>query len=377
MDVWPVAALSRSGAGARVLAQRLDLTRSLGVRPALRHRTDKVDARRWAPAARRAVYDAIWAEAASAVGAAHERLGDDFTVLRRGDRRTVAHFHNVQLDDAVTLRLALDKALVHRLLRAEGLTVPEHRRFTPAEPGEGLAMLTEEEPPFVVKPASGTSGGAGVTCAVDSVDDFRRATLHASRLGEGLMIERHVHGEEYRFLFLDGVLLDVIRRRPPRVVGDGRSTIAELVSAENAHRRAGAGRHGISVLEIDLDAVLTLDRAGLSTRSVVAAGVPTPVKSAANANAPTDNVTVDRADVCDELVEEARRAAGVVPLRFAGVDLITPDVTRALGPAGGAIVEVNGTPGLHYHYLVADPDHATRVAVPVLRTLLDEAPRAG
>jgi hypothetical protein len=33
---------------------------------------------------------------------------------------------------------------------------------------------------------------------------------------------------------------------------------------------------------------------------------------------------------------------------------------------------VNGTPGIHRHYLVADADGATRVAVPILATLLRE-----
>jgi len=37
------------------------------------------------------------------------------------------------------------------------------------------------------------------------------------------------------------------------------------------------------------------------------------------------------------------------------------------------IIEVNGTPGLHYHYQVADEASATPVAVPILRRLLEES----
>jgi hypothetical protein len=36
---------------------------------------------------------------------------------------------------------------------------------------------------------------------------------------------------------------------------------------------------------------------------------------------------------------------------------------------------VNGTPGLHHHYLVADAERATRVAIPVLERLLSRDPR--
>jgi hypothetical protein len=36
------------------------------------------------------------------------------------------------------------------------------------------------------------------------------------------------------------------------------------------------------------------------------------------------------------------------------------------------IVEVNATPGLHYHYQLANGTQAVPVAIPILRTLLEE-----
>jgi cyanophycin synthetase len=73
------------------------------------------------------------------------------------------------------------------------------------------------------------------------------------------------------------------------------------------------------------------------------------------------------------LVAEAREAAAQVGVRLAGVDLITSDLGRCLKESGGVIIEVNGTPGLHYHYQVADEANATLVAVPILRRLLEES----
>ncbi|HYF44759.1 MAG TPA: hypothetical protein VD926_01025, partial [Acidimicrobiales bacterium] len=347
--------LSRSSARTRQLWQRIDLTQELGVRLAFAHRADKVASRRWAPAARLALYREIWGDAADEIGAAHEHLGDGYVRFTLGEARSTVWFHNTQLDDPVTLRLALDKVMVHGLLRDAGIPVPEHRQFTPGDPEPGLELLRQAGGAFVVKPASGTSGGTGVTCAVDSERDFHRAGLHAARLGERLLIERHLVGEEFRFLFLDGELLDVIRRRAPHVTGDGTSTVAELVSAENHRREAGGGHDGISVLELDLDSVLTLDQAGLAVDSVVPAGTAVAVKSAANSNAPADNDTVDLVEIDETVVDQARAAASILGLRFAGVDLITPDVSRPFAEVGGAIVEVNGTPGLSYHYLVSDP----------------------
>jgi D-alanine-D-alanine ligase-like ATP-grasp enzyme len=52
------------------------------------------------------------------------------------------------------------------------------------------------------------------------------------------------------------------------------------------------------------------------------------------------------------------------------VDVIAPDVSQPLEQSGGVVAEVNGTPGIHHHYHVADPANATRVAVPILQRVL-------
>ncbi len=72
----------------------------------------------------------------------------------------------------------------------------------------------------------------------------------------------------------------------------------------------------------------------------------------------------------DGVLAEARAAAQAVGLALAGVDVITPDPTRPLREVGGVVNEVNGRPGLHHHYLVADPERAPRVAIPILERLL-------
>ena len=184
-----------------------------------------------------------------------------------------------------------------------------------------------------------------------------------------MLVEEQVRGEVYRLLFLEGELLDVLLRFPPRVPGDGRSTLAQLIEAENVRRLEARGHAGLHLLTMDLDAVLTLERAGLTLASVPAEGELVQLKVVTNQNRVEDNETV-REGVSDELVEQCRRAAALVGVRVAGVDIVTPDISRPLSNGHGAIVEVNGTPGLHYHYQVADTERATRVAVPVLERLL-------
>ena len=61
----------------------------------------------------------------------------------------------------------------------------------------------------------------------------------------------------------------------------------------------------------------------------------------------------------------------LIKLFGAGVDVITPDAALPLDEAGGAICEVNTTPGYYYHYKTAG--EAVPVAEMVLRRLCDAA----
>jgi D-alanine-D-alanine ligase-like ATP-grasp enzyme len=327
-------------------------------------------------AGRNALYEHIWRSAAAEVGAGVRDLGDGFLEIEKGRATTRVWQQFVMLDDAVTLRLALEKEVVGRLLAAENVPLAERLEFRLATIEQALGFLTGSPGGCVVKPTAGTAGGLGTTTGIRTPRDLRRATVRAARFGERLVIEREARGDVYRLLFLDGELIDVVRRLPPRVTGDGDSNVRELVVAESRRRALAGGHAGVEPLRIDLDCALTLRRAGLSARSRLARGETVAVKTVTNQNAPRDNATW-RGVPAPEVVENAAAAVRVVGLRLAGVDIVTSDPSVPLQKSGGVLLEVNGKPGLHHHYLVADAGSATPVAVPILQTLLDEAAARG
>lgn len=364
-----VSAVARRGPRVRDAAARLDLLLATGPRYALGLVSEGRALSGPRGDANDRVYAAIWATAAGAVGATVEHLPGHMIELRLGAATTRVWRQWVMLDDVVTVRVALDRALSHRLVSAAGLPVPESRvaPVDDLEPVRGL--LDGPGAACVVKPASGTGGGRGTTTGVRTSDQLSRAALLASRHDDEIVVERQAPGDVYRFLFLDGELLDVVRRLPPHVTGDGRSNVRQLIRAENRCRLAAEGDAGLALVTANLDAVFTLEAAGMDLRTVPGAGEVVRVKTVTNQSGPSDNHTV-REPVSPELVADARAAAAAVGVRLAGVDLITTDVTTPLAQSGGVIIEVNGGPGLHHHYHVADRAGATRVAEPILRRLL-------
>ncbi|MDQ2724151.1 MAG: hypothetical protein M3Y36_01435 [Actinomycetota bacterium] len=369
--VWLLGRLSDAGKPGRVLAPEADLIRSLGWRATRDlHRAER-SAGAWMPTLRRLLYQEIWEEAAQTLGATLHPLTGDFLLMEKEGARTVVSYQTVMLDNEISLLLAKDKAAAHALLGQLGIPTATHIELDAADRATGRTFVEGRRVPCVVKPAANTSGGEGVTCGVANAADLERARLWARRWDRRLLLEEQALGSEYRLLFLDGELLDIVLRRPPCVIGDGMASVAELIAAENARRESARGRAGTSSLQVDLDCLLALQRKGLDLASVPARGRLVEVKAATNQSSGAQNRTVRPGEVGPALIAEAATAIRAVGLRFGGVDVITPDPRRSLRDAGGIVVEVNGTPGFQYHYLVADPANATRVAVPVLAALLD------
>ena len=368
-----ITALNSAGRPGRELGVRLDMLRSTGVRYALQRRREEERLTTLASDPGKSAYRVIWQEAADELGAELSVISGEFLEIRDDGMRARVWRHWVPLDDAVTLKLALDKTAVHEILLRAGLPLPAHHEWEASQLDSALEFMQRVAAACVVKPTGGASG-SGATTGVRTRDQLLRARLRAGRIDRRLLIERQAEGDMYRFLFCDGELLDAVRRRPPRVTGDGRSTIRELIAAENESRLHPAHPVSMPILRVDLDCLFALEAAGLSLRSVLPAGETIAVKTVTSQNRISDNETVTE-PISPDLVHEARRAAAQVGVRVAGVDLITGDLSRSLEESGGVVIEVNGTPGLHYHYQVADEGNATRVAVPILRRLLEESRR--
>jgi D-alanine-D-alanine ligase-like ATP-grasp enzyme len=293
----------------------------------------------------------MWRQAAAEAGAEFRDLGDGFSLIERDGHRVRAHRQRLSVDDPVTLRLAGKKPLVLAWLQERGLPVPPHLAFRHDDLAPAWRFLHDQGVPCVVKPAEGTGGGRGVTTGVRRARELARAAAQAAVYGPRLLIEREVPGDAYRLLYLDGALVSVVRRGPPTVTGDGRSTVARLIAQENQRRRSRPELAILPNLEADGDCAAALRAARLTLRSVPAAGAAVAVRRATNLGGEADGEDLtDR--VGEALVQQGAAAAAAVGVRLAGVDVITADPSRPLEDAGGVVLEVNTTPGLHIHVLV-------------------------
>lgn len=302
-------------------------------------------------------YHEYWTDAAGAIGAEIEDLGQGYLRIRREAQWTFVRGYEVQLDDHLTLKLAGNKPLTNRLLAEYGYPVPRFLEFGLSEMQVAESFAAVLEGSAVVKPASGTGGGNGVTMGIETNRDLRKAVRKAASFHRDLMIEEQVSGSSFRLLYLNGEFVDAVRRDPPRVTGDGTNCVEQLIHAETQRRLAafvdGERVTALSPLTIDQDVPAVLSAQGISLKSIPKLGESVLVKTVVNQNAARENHRV-REEVHPSIVEMGREIVSLFGIELGGLDLLTPDIGAPLSEAGGVINEVNTTPGLHHHVLLTE-----------------------
>ncbi|HEY0781658.1 MAG TPA: cyanophycin synthetase, partial [Thermoanaerobaculia bacterium] len=244
------------------------------------------------------------------------------------------------------VEIASDKRLTHDILADLGLPVPRQELVDDAE--EAVAAAEKLGYPVVVKPLDGNHG-RGVSIGLRTPEAVRTAYEKADEVSSPVIVETFQEGSDYRILVVDGKVVAVAERVPGRVVGDGRSTVRELVDQVNADPRRGVGHEKVLTrLELDHQALRLLDEAGITADSVLADGQSFYLRSTGNLS--TGGTSIDKTDVLHyDNRTMAERGVRAIGLDVGGVDYISPDISRSYKEVGGAIVEINAAPGFRMH----------------------------
>jgi cyanophycin synthetase len=247
---------------------------------------------------------------------------------------------------AIAQAIAQDKDLTRTLLQAVGVPVPEGRPVTDAD--DAWRAAEELGPPVVVKPRYGNQG-RGVATNLFTRVQVLEAYAAACAESSYIVVERFAPGADHRLLVIGNRVVAAALREPAQVIGDGHSTVAELVAEVNRDPRRSDG-HATSLSWIKLDAIglAVLAEQGYKADSVPAAGVRVLIRR--NGNLSTGGTATDVTDrVHPEVAARAVEAAQAVGLDIAGVDVVATDIGQPLEKQAGVVVEVNAGPGLRMH----------------------------
>ena len=263
-----------------------------------------------------------------------------------GSRQRRIQAAEIDATSAIAESIAQDKELSKRLLHAAGVPVPRGRAVRDAD--DAWALAQEIGLPVVVKPLDGNQG-KGVTVNISTEADLRAAYQVASEFRDTVLVERYMPGNDFRLLVVGDKLVAAARRDPPKVVGDGVHTVAQLVDIVNQDPRRGDG-HATSLTKIRFDdiALACLQAQGFAADAVPQKGQRVNLRN--NANLSTGGSATDVTDdVHPDVAARAVSAAHMVGLHICGVDLVCDSILRPIEEQGGGVVEVNAAPGLRMH----------------------------
>ena len=204
--------------------------------------------------------------------------------------------------------------------------------------------------PLVIKPVDGNHG-RGITVDIQNYEDalvgFHNAK-DSSRSG-AIIIEKFITGEDYRLLVINNVLVAAAKRTPAHVIGDGKSTVQELIDIVNSDPRRGFGHEKVLTQITTNELTLNIIKdAGYTLDSVLAKDEMLILKDTANLS--TGGTAEDVTDIVHPSnVSMVERISKIIDLDICGIDIMTTDISKPLSETGGAVLEVNAGPGFRMH----------------------------
>lgn len=275
------------------------------------------------------------------------RMNDDCKILLGyGKNQQMIRATITGKTSCIAVETVDDKYETKKILAAASIPVPQGFLCHTSE--EMQETVIELGWPVVIKPLD-ANHGKGVSVNICNLESAEKAFTYAQTFSSEIIVEKYIEGDDHRMLLINGKLVAAARRIPAHVIGNGKSTVRELIETVNQHPERGEGHESVlTKITINCDTDIQLKKINYHLETVPPAGEIVVLKSTANLS--TGGTAVDVTDeVHPENVFIAERIAALLGLDICGVDVIAPDLTTSLLQNGGGIVEVNAAPGFRMH----------------------------
>ncbi|MFH0357418.1 bifunctional glutamate--cysteine ligase GshA/glutathione synthetase GshB [Streptococcus sp. A27] len=299
---------------------------------------------------------------------------DQFLKLWHGDHVEYIKNGNMTSKDNYVIPLAMaNKVVTKKILDQAGFPVPAGAEF--ANKKDALRYYGQvASSAIVVKPKS-TNFGLGISIFQEpaSLADYEKALNIAFSEDSHVLVEEFVAGTEYRFFVLDGKCEAVLLRVAANVVGDGNSSIRELVEKKNQDPLRGRDhRSPLEIINLGDIELLMLEQQGYTPDTVLPEGIQAFLRG--NSNISTGGDSIDMTDQMDESYKQlAADMATAMGAWACGVDLIIPDRTKPASKddPNCTCIELNFNPAMYLHtYTYAGPGQS--ITPKILRKLFPE-----
>jgi cyanophycin synthetase len=265
----------------------------------------------------------------------------------------------------IGVEIAGDKNETKKILAQAHIPVPSG--FLTDDVEELKELIKEIQFPLVIKPIDGNHG-RGITTNITTIEQAVTAFQLASSVSPQVIIEEFIEGFDYRFLLINYKLVAIAQRTPAMIIGDGISSIQELINSVNRNDNRGEKHEKIlTKIKADEITIAILNRKNLTLESVLPLGEKLFLKDTANIS--TGGTATDVTELAHpHNVFLAERIARMLNLNICGIDVVAKRIDVPITRDVGGVVEVNASPGLRMH-LNPTEGIARNVAEPIVNML--------
>ncbi|HJO94042.1 MAG TPA: cyanophycin synthetase [Victivallales bacterium] len=269
---------------------------------------------------------------------------------------------------ALSLELADEKFRTKEILQKYCIPVPEGIAVRSFE--DAVEYISEISFPVVVKPEVGNHG-RGISININDYEELKIAFDSAEKIYSYILVEKYIHGRDYRILVIDGEFIAASYREPPYITGDGESTVQELIDRVNGDPLRGIGHENIlTKIVIDEMTFRILKHENVTLSDVLNQGKKLYLKTTANLS--QGGTATDVTEIVHpEIRLMAERTARIIGMDVIGIDFICQDISKSVESQNCGIIEVNAEPGLRMH-VYPSKGKSIDVAKPILDMLFPE-----
>ncbi|HEX8268859.1 MAG TPA: cyanophycin synthetase [Flavobacterium sp.] len=295
------------------------------------------------------------------------RLSED-SLIQLGYGRNQARFQatTTSKTSLLAVNIAGNKEKTKQMLADAYLPVAEGGICTDER---GLKQIIDDIGyPLVTKPLDGNHG-RGITTNITNWEQALIGLQFAKESGRKVIVERFVTGFDFRVLVIDNKFVAATKRVPAHVIGDGKSTIKQLVDLVNRDGKRGNGHANmLTKITINSHSEELLKKLDYTIDSVPKADEIVYLKSTANLS--TGGSAIDVTDsVHPDNIAVAETISRVIGLDICGIDIAASSLETPLRQNGGVVLEVNAAPGFRMH-LAPTEGQPRNVAAPVVDMLI-------
>lgn len=255
---------------------------------------------------------------------------------------------NLNLNYASSIRITRNKALTSYFLEKFGYSIPNYtivysedkcRKYNlPDTLNKGIEYAREIGYPIIIK-LNDSSQGRGIYKIYNEkqLEDIANVIFEKNNT---FQIQKFYAYNDYRVVVLGDRVLSAYQRIPLHVIGDGISTIKQLLERKQEQFIMN-GRD--TVIKIDNEIYENLSILGFNIETKLNKGQKCVLRNVSNLSAGgecielTDKIHKDYSDLCIEIARDFN-------LNLCGIDIMCRDLTQGIDKY--IVLEINSSPGL-------------------------------